>query len=194
MQRETDGGDKQTTRRGECVHKTESVMLCCIVVLSCCYRRRRVWGYYGTAVRRRRRWCCRFCVLSEKTGAVRIGEIDRCRYRRRAQSSPPDLAVLPRLPERNYLLRPSYFDPYSTISPAPPLQPSIPYHRRPTDNHPLSNNHNNNNNCLLNGSISSLYDSGSLEFFLPFCGFALRCLALIFLLIFKNYPNVLMVF
>jgi len=75
-------------------------------------------GAFGgiMALTPRRRWCCRFCVLSERNGAVRIGsgEIDRCRCRRRrAQSRPPVPAVLPRLPVRNYRYNTTGFPPPS---------------------------------------------------------------------------------
>lgn len=87
-----------------------------------------LWYCATAAVWRRRRWRCRFGVLSERTGAVRIGEIDRCRCQRRAQSSPPKPAVLPRLPARNYLLRPPHRGPRRPTRPLTTDRPTTRYH------------------------------------------------------------------
>jgi hypothetical protein len=117
----------------------------------------------------RRRWCCRFCVLSERTGAVRIGsgEIDRCRCRRRrAQSRSPEPAVLPRFPARNYCHRPSYNGPLP-----PPLA---------TDQPPVIKT-----SSVLVFSNSQLY--AQCPSIVP-----PLCLTSVFkmFLIFKNHPNV----
>lgn len=118
----------------------------------------------------RRRWCCRFCVLSERTGAVRIvsGEIDRCRCRRRrAQSRSPEPAVLPRFPARNYCHRPSYNGPL----PPPPATD------RPTDQPPV----------IKTSSVLVFSNSAQCPSIVP-----PLCLTRVFkmFLIFKNHPNV----
>jgi len=128
VQRGTDGGDEQRSRHGERVHKTESV-----ICLSSYYRAVTADGAFGGIM----------VLLSD---ASDDGAADCVCYRKepapcarrnrpvpvpaaRAECSPPESAVLPRVPARNYLLRPSYF---GTSAPA---RPHHHHHRRPTDNH-----------------------------------------------------------